>query len=106
MIRTPLPGATLPTLRVIPCANQLCKSDLKGNRNLILLRGYAYCSIRCRKTWPPTIHRLQKQYAAPIDLILEVGMALFKSKKRVGEVLELGTATLDKLLKIFKIPKR
>lgn len=104
MIRTPLIDSAAPA-GPVRCANQLC-GVLLENKKSLWHRGYSYCSVKCKKIWPPTVSRLQKQYKAPIALIVEVSMSLFKSKKRVSEVLDLSTTTLDKLLKNIPLSKR
>jgi hypothetical protein len=103
MIRTPL----APESEVVPprqvCANPLCGAVLTEKTPVVILRGMAYCSPQCRKTWPPTIQKIQKYYRAPVDLVLEIAMMVFKSKRRVGEVLELGIPTVERLLDIYGI---
>lgn len=102
-VRTPLSaGAVVP--RTVKCASHFCDEDLRTVRTPVVYRGYGYCSKSCKKEWPPVIIRLQTQLEAPINVILEVALKLFRSKRRTGEILGIQTSTMERLVTRFEIP--
>lgn len=100
--RTPLASGHT-TDRPVPCRNRFCGVDLRSVRNPIINRGYGYCSKACRKEWPPIIVKLQAQYEMPIEIVLLVGLKLFKSKRRTAEILNMATSTMERLIGRFGI---
>lgn len=101
--RAPLASPATPANRAVPCRNRFCGVDLRGTRNPIITRGFAYCSKACRKEWPPIIVRLQAQYEMPIETVLVVGLKMFKSKRRTAEILNMATSTMERLIERFDI---
>lgn len=101
--RTPLASTAIPATRTVKCASHFCEVDLRTVKMPIVHRGYGYCSKTCRKEWPPIIIRLQTQYDAPIEVILEVSLKLFKSKRRTAEILGLASSTMERLMGNFEI---
>lgn len=87
----------------VSCSNQYCDEDLSKTENVIYFRGYGYCSKECRKEWPPLILRIQAEYHAPIVMILQLAMKLFRSKAKAAEVLGISISTLEKLLTRAKV---
>lgn len=95
MIRKPLPTPTPSTLAL--CTNKYCLKELQHVKNHISYRGYGYCSVECKKEWPPIINKIQRDYAAPIEIIIRIALLLFRSKGRASEVLEINVTTLERL---------
>lgn len=100
-VRTPL-APTEPTIAAeVHCASRFCEREL--TKNVIYFRGYGYCSKACRKEWPPTVLRIQTEYDAPIEVVLTVALGLFRSKRRVADILQISSTSLDKLVSRFKL---
>lgn len=99
--RTPL--VLFEESKKVSCSNQYCAADLSLVENVVYFRGYGYCSKECRKEWPPLILRIQSEYHAPIVMILQLAMKLFRSKAKVAEVLGISLSTLEKLLTRAKV---
>lgn len=89
--------------RVIICASRFCDNELNSLKSVEIYRGYGYCSRSCRKDWPPIINKIQSIYKAPIEVVLYVSLRLFRSRRRVAEVLDISATTLDKLYARFEI---
>jgi len=89
--------------KVISCSSRFCNTDLSSLKTIEIFRGYGYCSRSCRKEWPPIINKIQSIYKAPIEVILFVSLRLFRSKRRVAEVLDISATTLDNLYERFNI---
>jgi DNA-directed RNA polymerase specialized sigma24 family protein len=101
--RTPLGSTAMPATRVVKCSNRFCETDLREVRSPVVYRGYGYCSKSCRKEWPPVIIKLQSQYEAPIEVILEVALKMFRSKRRTAEMLNIAATTMERLVTRFSI---
>jgi hypothetical protein len=99
--RAPQPSTT--SARIIQCASRFCDTELNSLRVVEFYRGYGYCSRTCRKDWPPVINKIQSLYKAPIEVVLFVSLKLFRSRRRVAEVLDIPATTLDKLYIRFDI---
>lgn len=95
--RTPVSSPDLGAARIVKCANHFCETDLRTVKVPVVFRGYGYCSKSCRKEWPPVVIKLQMQFEAPIEVILEVALKLFRSKRRTAEILNIATSTMDRL---------
>jgi hypothetical protein len=95
--RTPMISPVLGAARVVKCSNHFCETDLRTVKVPVAYRGYGYCSKSCRKEWPPVVIKLQSQFEAPIEVILEVALKLFRSKRRTAEILNIATSTMDRL---------
>ena len=101
--RTPLASPSLTPERVVKCANHFCEMDLRSVKVPVVYRGFGYCSKTCRKEWPPVVIKLQAQYEAPIAVILEVSLKLFRSKRRTAEILNMASSTMERLVFRFGI---
>lgn len=101
--RTPLGSVALPAQRVVPCQNRFCNTDLRSVKTPEVYRGYGYCSKSCRKEWPPFVIKLQVRYEAPIEVVLEVALKLFRSKRRTAEILNIPASTMERLVSRFGI---
>jgi hypothetical protein len=103
--RTPVASTAISANRNVPCANRFCDIDLRTVKLPIIYRGYGYCTKGCRKEWPPVVIKLQSRYEAPIEVILEVSLKLFRSKRRTAELLGVAGSTMERLMGRFAIPK-
>ena len=101
--RTPLVSGMPSKSRVVKCANRFCNTDLRLIKVPLVHRGFAYCSKTCRKEWPPIVVRLQSRYEVPIEVILEVSLKLFRSKRRTAEILDIAGSTMERLVTRFGI---
>jgi len=101
--RTPLVSGVPSKSRIVKCANRFCNTDLRLIRVPLVHRGFAYCSKTCRKEWPPIVVRLQSRYEVPIEVILEVSLKLFRSKRRTAEILDIAGSTMERLVTRFGI---
>lgn len=101
--RTPVASTAISAQRVVKCANRFCATDLRTVKLPVVYRGYGYCSKSCRKEWPPVIIKLQAHYKAPIEVILEVALKLFRSKRRTAEILNIAGSTMERLVGRFGI---
>lgn len=101
--RTPLESKAISVERIVKCANRFCTIDLREVKVPLVYRGYGYCSKSCRKEWPPIVIKLQSQFDAPIEVILEVALKLFKSKRRTAEILNIASSTMERLVSRFDI---
>jgi DNA-directed RNA polymerase specialized sigma subunit len=101
--RTPVASTAISAERVVKCANRFCETDLRTVKLPVVYRGYGYCSKSCRKEWPPVVIRLQSHYKAPIEVILEVALKLFRSKRRTAELLNIAGSTMERLVGRFGI---
>lgn len=95
--RTPLVLEQQNPAEMVQCSNRFCESEL-DIETVVYFRGYGYCSKECKKEWPPLILRIQSDYQAPIAMVLDLAMKLFRSKAKASEVLGIGVSTLEKLL--------
>jgi hypothetical protein len=101
--RTPVASTAISAERVVKCANRFCDTDLRNVKLPVVYRGYGYCSKGCRKEWPPVVIKLQSRYEAPIEVILEVALKLFRSKRRTAELLNIAGSTMERLVGRFAI---
>lgn len=91
--------------RPVKCSSKFCDKDLRFVPTPIVHRGYGYCSKTCRKEWPPVINKIQAQYEMPLEIILEIALKLFRSRRRAAEVLNIANSTMEKLVVRFGVQK-
>ena len=91
--------------RAVKCSSKFCLKDLRQISTPIVYRGYGYCSKTCRKEWPPIIMKIQAQYEMPLEIILEITLKLFRSRKRAAEVLNIANSTMEKLITRFGVQR-
>lgn len=89
--------------RRVKCSNRFCSTLLNDLKAIEYYKGFGYCSKSCRKDWPPVINKIQSQYHIPIEVVLYVSLRLFRSKRRVAEVLDISATTLEKIYLRFGI---
>lgn len=103
MLHNRIPVLTENSGRERRCSNRFCAKDLQKVKDVVVFRGFGYCSKKCKKEWPPIITRIQLEYDAPIELVLEICLKLFRSKRRAADILKLSSVALEKLLQKFDI---
>lgn len=80
------------------CNSVFCNRVLPNARTVIVYRGHAYCSNMCKRKSPPAVLRAQVQYNFPIVEIVRIAMILFRSRKRVAEIVGIPLSVLESIL--------
>lgn len=82
------------------CTNRLCTLTLNVE-TMIVSMGFGYCTAECLKSWPPVVNRIQREFDAPIDVVLAISMKLFRSRRKSAEVIGISPTTMSKLVSKF-----
>lgn len=98
--RTPLPHTAI-NRKV--CANRLCEAELDSKTMVVSNPGFGYCSTECLKAWPPVVNRIQREFDTAIEVVLDISMKLFKSRRKAAEIIGISPATMAKLISRFAI---
>lgn len=96
--RTPLPHTAI-NRKV--CANRLCGKELDSAATVISTPGFGYCSPECLKQWPPVVNRIQREFDTAIEIVLDISMKLFRSRRKAAEIIGISPATMAKLISRF-----
>lgn len=104
-VRTPVFSPDVTPRRAFICNSVFCKKNLSKVKTPVIFRGHVYCSNACKRECPPSVFRSQVQFEAPIHVIVQIATILYKSRKRVSEIVGIPISTLSRISSIENAQK-